>query len=182
MQIFFSHNQHTFSSECLALNDFFLSGPCWQSNTLVPIILNGTPSNGILSSLKQTFLCLAKGSVSQKQGKSVLCLLGLYSSSPQRPLVTYCCFRQEGNLSFCPKLLCWAARMSKGQCFGALEHCQSIVYYNLLIVIWCASYTTFYSSILHPIMLHCTAKIIAADNQSDSRIFYAQLIVFALIN
>ena len=133
MQIFFSRNQHTFSSECLALNDFFLSGPCWQSNTLVPIILNGTPSNGILSSLKQTFLCLAKGSVSQKQGKSVLCLLGLYSSSPQRPLVTYCCFRQEGNLSFCPKLLCWAARMSKGQCFGLpefffLEH--SLVYYN----------------------------------------------------
>ena len=50
------HNQHTLSSECLALNDFFLSGLCWQSNTLVPIMLKGTPSNGILSSLKETFL------------------------------------------------------------------------------------------------------------------------------
>ena len=133
MQIFFSHNQHTFSSECLALNDFFLSGPCWQSNTLVPIILNGTPSNGILSSLKQTFLCLAKGSVSQKQGKSVLCLLGLYSSSPQRPLVTYCCFSARRQSQFLPKITMLGSQNVKGLVFWApriffLEH--SLVYYN----------------------------------------------------
>lgn len=60
------HNQHTLSSACLALNDFFLSGPCRQSNTLVPIMLKGTPSNGILSPLKKTFLCLAKGSGSKE--------------------------------------------------------------------------------------------------------------------
>ena len=145
MQIFFSHNQHTFSSECLALNDFFLSGPCWQSNTLVPIILNGTPSNGILSSFKQTFLCLAKGSVSQKHGKSVLCLLGLYSSSPQRPLVTYCCFSARRQSQFLPKITMLGSQNVKGLVFWAprIFFFQSIaLFIIILIVIWYATYTT----------------------------------------
>lgn len=144
MQIFFSHNQHTFSSECLALNDFFLSGPCWQSNTLVPIILNGTPSNGILSSLKQTFLCLAKGSVSQKQGKSVLCLLGLYSSSPEAPGDLLLLFGKKAILVFAQNYYAGQPECQRVSVLGSPNFfSQSIaLFIIILIVIWYATYTT----------------------------------------
>ena len=46
---------------------FFLSGSCWQSNILDPIIMKLIPSNGTLSPLKNIFLGLMNGSVKKTQ-------------------------------------------------------------------------------------------------------------------